>query len=77
MNLNLNPFDVDFAEPAVTFLKSCTFLLAGTALESVEPVHLPPIVIECAKVLAYLGASVAFFKFILVLVMGNNVTNEK
>jgi len=52
-------------------------LMAGTALEGVEPVHLPPIVIECAKVLAYLGASVAFFKFILVLIMGKNVTNEK
>jgi len=77
MNLNLNPFDVDFAEPAVTFIKSCTLLMAGTALEGVEPVHLPPIVIECAKVLAYLGASVAFFKFILVLIMGNNVSNEK
>ena len=77
MNINLNPFDVDFTEPAMTFVKSCTLLIAGTALEGVEPVHLPPIVIECAKVLAYLGASVAFFKFILVLIMGNNVSNEK
>jgi len=77
MNINLNPFDVDFTEPAMTFVKSCTLLMAGTALEGVEPVHLPPIVIECAKVLAYLGASVAFFKFILVLIMGNNVSNEK
>lgn len=77
MNINLNPFDVDFTEPAMTFVKSCTLLMAGTALEGVEPVHLPPIIIECAKVLAYLGASVAFFKFILVLIMGNNVSNEK
>ena len=77
MNINLNPFDVDFTEPAMTFVKSCTLLMAGTALEGVEPVHLPPIVIECAKVLAYLGASDAFFKFILVLIMGNNVSNEK
>ena len=61
----------------MTFVKSCTLLMAGTALEGVEPVHLPPIVIECAKVLAYLGASVAFFKFVMVLIMGNNVTNEK
>jgi len=77
MNINLNPFDVDFTEPAMTFVKSCTLLMTGTALEGVEPVHLPPIIIECAKVLAYLGASVAFFKFILVLIMGNNVSNEK
>ena len=40
--------------------------MVGTALEGVEATHLPPIIIECAKVLAYLGASVAFFKFILV-----------
>ena len=71
MNLNLNPFDIDFAEPAMTFFKSCTLLMAGTALEGVEPVHLPPIIIECAKVLAYLGASVAFFKFILAMIYGN------
>ena len=27
--------------------------------------HLPPIIIEVAKTLAYLGASVAFFKFLI------------
>jgi len=77
MNLNLFPNDFNFDESGFNFLKSGFFLMVGTALEGVEATHLPPIIIECAKVLAYLGASVAFFKFILVLIFGNNVTNEK
>jgi len=38
--------------------------MIGTLLEGLQGTHLPPIVIELAKVLAYLGASVAFFKFL-------------
>lgn len=38
--------------------------MVGTFLEGINSAHLPPIFIEIAKVLAYLGASVAFFKFI-------------
>jgi len=38
--------------------------MIGTLLEVIPGTHLPPIIIEIAKVLAYLGASVAFFKFI-------------
>jgi hypothetical protein len=64
MNLNLNPFDADFSEPGFTFLKSTSLLMIGTMLEGLQGTHLPPIFIEIAKVLAYLGASVAFFKFI-------------
>lgn len=64
MNLNFNPFDADFSEPGFTFLKTTSLLMIGTALEVIPGTHLPPIIIESAKVLAYLGASVAFFKFI-------------
>jgi hypothetical protein len=64
MNLNFNPFDADFSEPGFTFLKSTSLLMIGTLLEVIPGTHLPPIIIEIAKVLAYLGASVAFFKFL-------------
>lgn len=64
MTPNFNPFDADFSEPGFTFLKSTSLLMIGTMLEGLQGTHLPPVVIELAKVLAYLGASVAFFKFI-------------
>ena len=75
MNLNFNPFDADFSEPGFTFLKSTSLLMIGTLLEGLQGTHLPPIVIELAKVLAYLGASVAFFKFIGAFFSGT--PNEK
>ena len=70
MNLNFNPFDADFSEPGFTFLKSTSLLMVGTMLDGLQGTHLPPVVIELAKVLAYLGASVAFFKFIGALFSG-------
>lgn len=67
---NFNPVDVDLAAPAEAFIKSGVMLVAGLGLETVEPVHLPPIIIEVAKTLAYLGASVAFFRFVITLFTG-------
>jgi hypothetical protein len=64
VNINLNPFDIDFSQPVIPLVKSGGFLMIGTFLENIHSAHLPPIFIEIAKVLAYLGASVAFFKFI-------------
>jgi hypothetical protein len=67
---NFNPVDIDLAAPAEAFIKSCVMLVAGVGLETVEPAHLPPIIIEIAKTLAYLGASVAFFRFVITIFTG-------
>jgi hypothetical protein len=67
---NFNPFDIDFSAPAEAFLKSGGLLMVGTGLETVQSAHLPPIIIETAKVLAYLGASVAFFRFVMAIFSG-------
>jgi hypothetical protein len=76
MNLNFNPFDADFTEPGFTFLKSTSLLMIGTFLEGLQGTHLPPVFIEIAKVLAYLGASVAFFKFIGAMMSGTPHDNK-
>ena len=67
---NFNPLDIDFSAPTEAFLKSGGLLMVGTGLEVVQSAHLPPIIIEVAKTLAYLGASVAFFRFVLAIISG-------
>ena len=67
---NFNPLDIDFSAPAEAFVKTGVMLMAGVGLETVDTAHLPPIIIEIAKTLAYLGASVAFFRFVLALFTG-------
>ena len=67
MHINFDPLNVDLTKPGEAFLKSITLLSVGTVFEGVDinQMHLPPIIIEIAKTLAYLGASVAFFKFLI------------
>jgi hypothetical protein len=67
MNINFDPLNIDMTRPGEAFLKSFSFLMVGTVFEGtdISQMHLPPIIIEIAKTLAYLGASVAFFKFII------------
>jgi hypothetical protein len=67
MNFNFDPLSVDLTKPGEAFLKSMTLLSVGTVFEGVDinQMHLPPIIVEVAKTLAYLGASVAFFKFLI------------
>ena len=50
--------------------------MIGTMLEGLQGTHLPPVFIEIAKVLAYLGASVAFFKFIGAFLSGTPHDNK-
>jgi hypothetical protein len=69
VNFNIDPLQIDLARPGEAFLKSVCFLSIGTIFEGtdINQMHLPPIIIEVAKTLAYLGASVAFFKFVIAL----------
>jgi hypothetical protein len=67
VNFNIDPLQIDLARPGEAFLKSVCFLSIGTIFEGtdINQMHLPPIIVEVAKTLAYLGASVAFFKFVI------------
>jgi len=67
LNFNIDPLQIDLGRPGEAFLKSVCFLSIGTIFEGtdINHMHLPPIIIEVAKTLAYLGASVAFFKFLI------------
>lgn len=67
VNFNIDPLQIDLARPGEAFLKSVCFLSIGTIFDGtdINHMHLPPIIIEVAKTLAYLGASVAFFKFLI------------
>ena len=60
MNIDL------ITRPGEAFLKCIGFVSLGTIMEyNINDVHLPPIFIEVARFLAYMGASVAFFKFLI------------
>lgn len=68
--MQFNIGDYDLSESAFSCIKSGIFLMIGSTLDGVDHAHLPPIIIEIAKVLAYLGASVAFLRFIMALFTG-------
>jgi hypothetical protein len=70
MHFNIDPTDIDLARPGEAFVKSSSYLMMGTMFEGLDVynMHIPPIFIEFAKLLAYLGASVAFFKFMIKLI---------
>lgn len=74
MHFNFDPLDIDLARPGEAFLKSSGYLMMGTMFEGVDinTIHMPPIFLEFAKLLAYLGASVAFFKFVVKLFIKSN-----
>jgi len=66
-NFNFDPMNIDLiTRPGEAFLKCIGFVSLGTIMEyNINDVHLPPIFIEVARFLAYMGASVAFFKFLI------------
>jgi hypothetical protein len=72
MQFNFDPTNIDLAaRPGEAFLKCLGFVTLGNVFETnLFEMHLPPIVLEVARLLAYLGASVAFFKFIINLFRG-------
>lgn len=69
MHVNFDPTDIDLSRPGEAFVKSSSYLMLGTMFEGInlQTMHIPPIFLEFAKLLAYLGASVAFFKFLFKL----------
>jgi hypothetical protein len=72
MNQNLdflNLLNIDIAtRPGEAFLKCIGCVTLGSVFETpISDMHLPPIILEVARLLAYLGASVAFFRFVISL----------
>ena len=69
MHFNFDPLDIDLARPGEAFLKSSGYLMMATMFDGIDinTMHIPPIFLEFAKLLAYLGAGVAFFKFVIKL----------
>jgi len=66
MQFNFDPMNIDLARPGEAFLKYLGYVSLGHIFETnPAEMHLPPIILESAQLLAYLGASVAFFKFLI------------
>lgn len=63
--MNFNFLDVDLSAPGEALVKTGCFLFVGTFIDYIYSAHIPPIVMETAKFCAYMGASVAFFKFLI------------
>jgi hypothetical protein len=63
--MSFNFFDVDLSAPGEALLKTGTFLFIGSFIDVLYNAHIPPILLETAKFCAYMGASVAFFKFLI------------
>jgi hypothetical protein len=57
----MNLLDIDLSQPVDAMFKTGTMLLVATGLEFAS--GFPPLLMDCAKFLAYLGASIAFWKF--------------
>lgn len=65
--MNFDLFNIDITHPVDCFIKTGTFLAVGASLEFVS--GFPPLLMDTAKFFAYLGASIAFWKFTLALIM--------
>lgn len=70
MHFNFDLTDIDYSRPGEALLKTGSLLIIGNVLPLVEQVdiyslHVPPVFTEIFRILAYAGASVAFFKFII------------
>lgn len=72
--MNFDIFNIDLNQPVDCFIKTCTFLAVGTGLEFAS--GFPPLLMDFAKFFAYLGASIAFWKFILTLIMPGKFKKE-
>lgn len=62
--MNLHNFDFDMSSSLTNFVTSTTFLVVGLGLEAVDEPRIPLIIMDIAKLLAYLGASVSFWKLL-------------
>jgi len=73
--MNLDLFNIDLTHPTNAFVKTITFLSIGTGLEYVS--GFPPLLMDVAKFFAYLGASIAFWKFVLQMLMPSRFKRSK
>lgn len=78
MHFNFDPTNIDLARPGEAFLKSAGFLLMGNMFEGLDinNIHMPPIILELAKFCAYMGAGVAFFKFVINIIKNKPQDNQ-
>lgn len=54
------------SRPGEAFLKCISFVTLGHFMDlDITTIHLPPIFIEVARFFAYMGAGVAFFRFVI------------
>lgn len=66
----LDPLNTDPNKPGIAFIKTGLYLIVGNIMTifhdiDIYNIHLPPIIIETARVLAYLGAAVTLFRFVI------------
>jgi hypothetical protein len=62
--MNWGLFDMDVDDPKTLVWKTGLFLSIATLCEHIQDWHIPPIILEVARLFAYFGASVAFWKVI-------------
>lgn len=74
--MNMDLLDIDLTRPTEAFCKTTFLVSTAHVLEWLAGSHLPAIVIECAQLLAYLGASVAFWKMLYQLVKKRKAKND-
>jgi hypothetical protein len=69
--------NVKVLDEAVEFMVSALFLGTAITLGLINTMHLPPIILEIARLFAYLGASMAFFKFLYSVLTYNKNKDKK
>lgn len=59
--------DIDLAKSGETLATTAGFLVMGTMFEGLDlqHMHIPPIVLEFAKLFAYIGAGMSFYRFVI------------
>lgn len=71
----MNLLDIDLSHPVDCMMKTGIFLVVGTALEFAS--GFPPLLMDTAKFFAYLGASIAFWKFTLSILMPSKFKKDE
>lgn len=74
--MNWNLFEICLDKPLEALIKTGACIGIGTGIDMVEASFIPVWLMEFAKLLAYFGASVAFFKFLINIFKKKEVKNE-
>jgi hypothetical protein len=69
-HFDLNPIHIDYMHrPFEASIKTISYIIAGNIFPELNDMniydfHIPPVILESARVLAYMGASIPVIKFI-------------